>query len=457
MDMDLSVDALNQQELKKLLIAIEVSSQRTGLIFAICDDINVRSRITEQYESELQKMGIETQRVWLDTNQPSLYNILLPVEQHSKDLAVTVLGANELRSIPINSDRSQQEEFYYALQWSREALLQFKYPIVLWLTNSMATALTQQAPDFWSWRAGVFEFQATEEDYEAPEASALITEYKQIAKQLEEQNPRSPLLISFYEKIGADYQDKGQLKLSSKYYQLALNLSKENKDYPKELSYQKKVDRVLEDIAQINEFKDCDETVFSNLPLFNSSGPWYRFTNKNHISLFFDRSHGRFSSIHHPILYVASDAHVAFTETFSNIAFTGTFSGHSMVVSKEEITRKKLVEIHSNRTLVFADFTGHGLEFIGQSVISLYGTNFEISRELAKAIGHNLKHIDGIKYRSRHDLNRFNYAIFDRAARYLSQNNLGDLADNHPELLTNILNTYGYGIEPRLHNQPTIS
>jgi hypothetical protein len=124
MNMDLSVDALNQQELKKLLIAIEVSSQRTGLIFAICDDINVRSRITEQYEADLQKMGIETQRVWLETNQPSLYNVLLPVEQHAKDLAVTVLGANELRSVPVNSDRSQQEEFYYALQWSREALLQ---------------------------------------------------------------------------------------------------------------------------------------------------------------------------------------------------------------------------------------------------------------------------------------------------------------------------------------------
>jgi hypothetical protein len=252
--MDLSVDSLNQQELKKLLIAIEVSSQHTGLIFAICDDINVRSRITEQYEADLQKMGIKTQRVWLDTSQPSLYNVLLPVEQHAKDLAVTVLGANELRSVPINSDRSKQEEFYYALQWSREALLQFKYPIILWLTDSMATALSQQAPDFWSWRAGVFEFQATEEDYEDPEASALITEYKQIAKQLEEQNPRSALLISFYDKIGEDYQDKSQLKQSLKYYQLALNLSKENKDHQGELSYQKKVDKVSENMAQVQGF-----------------------------------------------------------------------------------------------------------------------------------------------------------------------------------------------------------
>jgi hypothetical protein len=138
--------------------------------------------------------------------------------------------------------------------------------------------------------------------------------------------------------------------------------------------------------------------------------------------------------------------HVAFIETFSNIAFSRAFSGHSVLLSKEQIAKKKLVEVNANRMLIFADFTGHGLEFIGQSVISLYGMNFEISRELAKAIGYNLKHVDGIKYRSRHDLNRFNYAIFDRAARYLSQNNQGNLVDNHPELLANILNTYRFSL-----------
>lgn len=433
--MDLSVDTLNQQELKKLLIAIEVSSQRTGLIFAVCDDINVRSRITEQYETDLQKMGIETQRVWLDTSQPSLYNILLPVEQHAKDLAVTVLGANELRSVPINSDRSQQEEFYYALQWSREALLQFKYPIILWLTNSMATALTQQAPDFWSWRAGVFEFQATADDLDDPEALALITEYKQIAKQLEKQNPRSPLLISFYDKIGEDYQGRGQLKNSLKYYQLALELSKENKDPQGQTFYQRKIDEVLEDVEQVNELKKTD---FSTVPLVESSGPWYRSIKSMFGSgLRFDNSIGRFSNYNRPVLYVASDIHVMFAEVFRP---------EHRIVSRRQIMTTRTLEIKANKPLLFADFTGYGLGLIGQDVMSLYGNNFAVSREFAKKIGDNLTNVDGIKYRSRFDLNRFNYAIFDRAARYLSEKDLGTLLTDHPKLLTNILNTYECGI-----------
>jgi RES domain len=440
MDMDLSVDILNQQELQKLLIAIEVSSQRTGLIFAICDDINVRSRITEQYEADLQKMGIETQRVWLDTNQPSLYNVLLPVKQHSKDLAVTVLGTNELRSIPINSDRSQQEEFYYALQWSREALLQFKYPIVLWLTNSMATALTQQASDFWSWRAGVFEFQATEEDYEDPEASALITEYKQIAKQLEEQNPRSSLLISFYDKIGEDYQKKGQLENSLKYYQLAQKLSKENKDSQNQVFYQKKIDEVLEDVDQVNELKKSDKTAFSTMPLIESSGPWYRFRQRSLGSLIFDdKQYTRFGSDEYPVLYVANDTHVAFIETF-------TPEIRPRIILREDIKAMKMFEIRASEPLLFADFTGHGLNIIGQNVMSLYGDNFAVSKELAKSVASHPTNVDGIKYRSRYDLDRFLYVIFDRAVRYLSQKNLGNLVDNYPELLSSILDTYRYKI-----------
>jgi RES domain len=317
-------------------------------------------------------------------------------------------------------------------------LLQFKYPIVLWLTNSMATALAKQAPDFWSWRAGVFEFQATEDDYEDLGASVLITEYKQITKQLEEQNPRSALLISFYDKIAEDYQVKGQLENSLKYYQLAQKLSKENKDSQGQIFYQKKIDQVLENVDQVNELKKSDKISFSGLPLAESSRPWYRFVGSNYpSSLFFDKSLGRFGNDSYPVLYVASDIHVMFAEIFR--------SG-SKIVFEKSILAKEIFEIKANKPLLFADFTGHGLSLIGQDIMSLYGNNYTLSRELAKIVGNDLSNVDEIKYRSCYDLNRFCYAVFDRAARYLNEKKSDNLFNDHPELLANILNTYKYGL-----------
>jgi hypothetical protein len=44
------------------------------------------------------------------------------------------------------------------VQWTREGLRQFQFPLIIWLTPTIAANLAQQAPDFWSWRGGTFEF-----------------------------------------------------------------------------------------------------------------------------------------------------------------------------------------------------------------------------------------------------------------------------------------------------------
>jgi hypothetical protein len=69
-----------------------------------------------------------------------------------------VLGADELLGLRLNQDKSALEKFFFSLQWTRESLRGFPLPLVLWLTPWIAAALANQAPDFWSWRGGVFEF-----------------------------------------------------------------------------------------------------------------------------------------------------------------------------------------------------------------------------------------------------------------------------------------------------------
>jgi tetratricopeptide (TPR) repeat protein len=44
------------------------------------------------------------------------------------------------------------------LQWTREALRGYPLPIVLWLPAAVSVEIAKRAPDFWSWRGGVFSF-----------------------------------------------------------------------------------------------------------------------------------------------------------------------------------------------------------------------------------------------------------------------------------------------------------
>ena len=37
---------------------------------------------------------------------------------------------------------------------------QFPYPVVLWVTQQILVNLSKKAPDFWSWRKGVFRFSS---------------------------------------------------------------------------------------------------------------------------------------------------------------------------------------------------------------------------------------------------------------------------------------------------------
>jgi tetratricopeptide (TPR) repeat protein len=270
--MDVSIDSENQQQLKKLLISVKVNLKRTGLLLAICDDINLRSHITEQYETQLRKEGIDTKRVWIEIEQPSLHHILSTVQNDSDNLVVTVLGANELRNTPLKGAKSEQDEFFFSLQWTRESLLQFKYPIILWLTDSMVTRLAQQSPDFWSWRAGIFEFQSTEQSDDSIDNlvdTNSIAEYQEIASKLEKQNSRSPLLIPFYNRIGEDYQNNGDLEQGLDYYRMALELAEEHQDVQgKLLSLEnpRKVRESIDNKDRINEFEFFHEIHSSELP-----------------------------------------------------------------------------------------------------------------------------------------------------------------------------------------------
>ena len=156
-----------------------------------------------------------------------------------------MLNASELLGVRLTDDKSEQERFFFSLQWTREALRQFKFPIVLWLTDAIATRLAQQAPDFWSWRSGVFEFVAqpplpTEAPQALPSAREVetmdqssqlsIEDLQQQIAELEKTASASPLLVTLYNTLGEAYERKYNYKQALELYEQALALAKAKND-----------------------------------------------------------------------------------------------------------------------------------------------------------------------------------------------------------------------------------
>ncbi len=243
---------LNDREYRKLLLALTLDAQRLELLVAITDDRNLQDQLIAAYEADLKAEGITPLRTRLAPKRPSLRTTLeelvtqTPALQAGEPAVVTVLNAGELLGVRLNDEKSEQEKFFFSLQWTREALRNFEFPIVLWLPDAVATRLAQQAPDFWSWRGGVFEFVAearqpalgrglmampiremTEEREKSPVA---IADLQQQVAQLQKIAPESPLLITLYNNLGEAYADQYDHKQALELYEKALTLAKAKAD-----------------------------------------------------------------------------------------------------------------------------------------------------------------------------------------------------------------------------------
>ncbi|WP_199307335.1 tetratricopeptide repeat protein [Alkalinema sp. FACHB-956] len=224
-------DRENQRNFRKLILSVRAGLGRLDLLLVVCDNPSYRDELIRQYEQELQGKDITCLRVRLQPEQPSLKQALLELGTREAVLhgdlpvVVTVLGADQLLAARLGEEKSARERLFFSLQWTREALRQFQFPLILWLTEEMTRQLAQQAPDFWSWRGGVFEFVrpmvwqteaggqrqwGREATTYAPEALANPEELQQQITEIQAQDPESPLLESLYESLGETYYKRLQ-------------------------------------------------------------------------------------------------------------------------------------------------------------------------------------------------------------------------------------------------------
>ncbi|MEM9906092.1 MAG: tetratricopeptide repeat protein [Cyanobacteria bacterium P01_D01_bin.44] len=272
------VSKLNQRELRKLILSIKASTGQLSLLLAICDDRNLQAELIDAYETALQQRGITPYQTRLDWKQPSLRATLThlidsqPALQDEAPAVITVLGATDLIGVRLTEEKSEQERFFFSLQWTRESLRAFHFPIVIWLSDTVATRLVQQAPDFWSWRSGVFEFereakgQVLKAEAAVGKGSALrgslsygdnedsrplsVDEIQQQIDELEKQDSQSSLLVTLYSDLGKAHERQYNHEAALGTYEQALYLAEIHKDRAMQAVLLQNLGNVLDDCGR---------------------------------------------------------------------------------------------------------------------------------------------------------------------------------------------------------------
>jgi len=222
----------NEDSYDSLVAVIEASQGMLALLIVSCERISFQEQIIEQYETELSSQ-FPCYRVKLDPEEPSLRFSLAQFVQEQPELqqsqvaaVVTVTGIAELLTIKLQEteDKSPLDKFFGYLQWTREGLRAFTFPIVLWVTPDILSRMSLAAPDFWSWRGGVFRFSAPameikeivnkEFQEDLPrlhlENSNILPldELEERVSQIQTQDTQSPALATLYDRLGQAYHER---------------------------------------------------------------------------------------------------------------------------------------------------------------------------------------------------------------------------------------------------------
>jgi hypothetical protein len=222
-------DRQNQDTYEELLTAIESGQGSLSLLIVVCDDPVLREETIRRYEADLAP-EIQSYRLTLARGEPSLSAaVRQTIESHKylqqgKPAVLTLTGIELLHFLKLGKEKSEQETFFGYLQWTREALREFPYPIVIWLTYQNLTLLSRKSPDFWSWRKGVFRFVSRRSigvpahefeglqisDFSGIDEETLIPleDLKALIQQTEQTNPKDPILATLYSQMGRIYANR---------------------------------------------------------------------------------------------------------------------------------------------------------------------------------------------------------------------------------------------------------
>jgi tetratricopeptide (TPR) repeat protein len=191
---------------------------------------------------------------------------------------ITVEGVVSLSSFASEGERSPVDKFLGYLQWTREGMRQFVFPIVIWVTEHIHNEISRKAQDFYSWRQGVFFFESIQEepivpidvepirlpDPESDDLDLPIDELLVYIAQREAAGQEDASLATFYTLLAKAYERNNQIEQAITTWQKASNLQ-QNLNLSLELSLSWNNLGLLY-LAQ-GKYKDAEEILEKGLQL----------------------------------------------------------------------------------------------------------------------------------------------------------------------------------------------
>ncbi len=220
----------NDEYYTDLLMAIEFSDRdRVSLLIAVCDADRIQAQIINKYTEQL-KTKFQAYQIAVNNQQLNVVRSIAelvdrePALYSGQRAVISVVGATVLSATTLtnDADKSDRDTFFGYLQWTRESFQNFHLPIVLWVSKKIYDLMMSEAPDFWSWRTGVFFFKADSEivnNHDATTAPTQIVlperdlvqsavtelsviDLEQLITRTIQRNPEDPLLPNLYNRLG---------------------------------------------------------------------------------------------------------------------------------------------------------------------------------------------------------------------------------------------------------------
>lgn len=143
----------DKHHLQRLIQALSNCKGHFCLLFAVCNDVPERKKLTQQVLHSLSNQ--HPIDLTLNGRESSLLDTLLRAPNSPEPLIVHGIE----RLLPsVDSQRSKRERTLQELQIRREQFRKLNRPLLLWMPEYVYTLIGQQAIDFWSWQGGGFFF-----------------------------------------------------------------------------------------------------------------------------------------------------------------------------------------------------------------------------------------------------------------------------------------------------------
>ncbi|MGB3536018.1 MAG: hypothetical protein WBA13_21195 [Microcoleaceae cyanobacterium] len=178
----------NHRSLNRLIRAITLSQGQFSLILVRCNYTQLQQHTLQQLQRQCQ---IPIRQLTLAQSVKTLYTtIAAELQETSVPTALLVQGLDGVEALNhlLNSANQVRDEFRK----------QFPFPLILWITDDVATKMIRLAPDFKSWAAATIKFEiATAEliEYLQQQAQLLWRKAEQRVKQGEITLSKTPLTL----------------------------------------------------------------------------------------------------------------------------------------------------------------------------------------------------------------------------------------------------------------------